>query len=144
MKVPNVEVLSRRGELLGIWWDRPGEGERKGSGLAGGGRPEGETHHVVGDVHAEDSGFVVHKRRRVEGEGGHADVDHVAVLLGQREGRSRERRLLVLPDVVKLALSEERTQLWDVSPDQTFRFSHDSTVVFYLHLQVDARSGNVG
>lgn len=101
------------------------EGERKGSGLAGGGRPEGETHHVVGDVHAEDSGFVVHKRRRVEGEGGHADVDHVAVLLGQRKGRSRERRLLVLPDVVKLALSEERTQLWDVSPDQTFRCSDD-------------------
>lgn len=68
---------------------------------------------------------MVHKRCRVEGEGGHADVEHVVVLLGQRKGRSRERRLLVLPDVVKLALSEEKTQLWDVSPNQTFRFSDD-------------------
>lgn len=38
MKVPNVEVLSRRGELLGIWWDRPG----RVSGKEAGWREEGD------------------------------------------------------------------------------------------------------
>lgn len=97
------------------------DGEREAGGKAGGGL-EGETYHVIGDVHAKSSGFVVHKRCRVDGEGGHADVQHVAVLRRQRKGWSRERRFLMLPNVVKLALSKKEKPC-DVSHDQTFSFS---------------------
>lgn len=67
---------------------------------------EDETYHVIGDVHAESSSFVVHKSSRVDSESRYADVQHVAVLRWQRKGWSRERRFLMLPDVVELALSK--------------------------------------
>lgn len=83
---------------------------------------EGEAYRVISDVHAERSGFVVHKRCRVDGESGHADVQHVAVPGRQRKGRSRERRLLVLPNVVKLALGKRQQMPTGVSLYQTGKF----------------------
>lgn len=106
MKVPNVVVVSRMGERLGICWCGP----RKVSGMScrwewG---LEDETYHVISDVHAEGSSFVVHKSCRVGGESRQGHVQHVVVLGRQRKGWSRERRLLMLPDVVKLALNKEK------------------------------------
>lgn len=62
------------------------------------------AHHVVCDVQAEDSSFVVHETCRVGGEGGQGHVHHVVVLGRQGKGCGGERRLLVLPNVVELTL----------------------------------------
>lgn len=108
------------GELLGICWYRPRKVSVKPCGLDW--RPEDETYHVISDVHAENSSFVVHKCCRVGGESRHGDVQHVVVLGWQRKGWSRERRFLMLPDVVKLALSEEENH-YDISLYRVFSSS---------------------
>lgn len=141
MKVPNVAVVSRMGECLGICWCRP----RKVSGMSCRWEwaPEDETYHVIRDVHAEGSSFVVHKSCRVGGESRQGHVQHVVVLGRQRKGWSRERRLLMLPNVVKLALDKEKK-----NPTVTFLYHvFDSpenlmVVFFYLQLQGDTRIGN--
>lgn len=73
------------------------------------GSQEDETYHVISDVQAEGSSFVVDERCRVGGEGGHADVQHVVDLGRQRKGCGGEWRLLMLSDVVKFTLNEEET-----------------------------------
>lgn len=137
MKVPNVVVVSRMGELLGICWYRPRKVSVNPCGVAW--RPEDETYHVISDVHAENSSLVVHKCCRVGGESRHGDVQHVVILGWQRKGWSRERRFLMLPDVVKLALNEEENH-YDISLSRVFSGSEikfSFTFNFKLILEVE-------
>lgn len=122
MKVPNVVVVSRIGDLRGICWYEPRKVSVKRVDWHGG-RLVDETYHVISDVRAQGSRLVVHKCCRVGGESRQADVQHVVVLRWQRKGRSRERRFLMLPDVVKLALrkAKRKKKNPDVSHDQTFQ-----------------------
>lgn len=70
---------------------------------------EDKAHHVIGDVKAQGSSFVVDKGCRVGGKGGQADVQHVVDLRRHGKGCGGEWRLLMLPDVVKFALINKET-----------------------------------
>lgn len=108
------------------------------------------AYHVVSDVEAEDSGSVVDEPCRVDGEGGHANVQHVVGLRRQGEGLREERRLLVLPDVVKFPLKVEETALEKhepdygvfLTPEQGFRYVIIS--LLYLQTQVYVRFRHCG
>lgn len=109
MKAPNVLVLSRMGEPCGICGDRARKVLDQCDGRKSRLILEVEAHHVVGDVQAEGSGFVVDEGCRVGSEGGQAHVQHVVVLGWQGKGCGGERRLLMLPNVVKFTLSDKET-----------------------------------
>lgn len=72
------------------------------------GNQEDEAHHVICDVQAEGPSFVVDEASRVGGEGRHADVQHAVNLGRQGKGCGGERRLLMLPNVVKFTLSDRK------------------------------------
>lgn len=106
IKFPNVLVVSRRGEIFGICY-----GDRKGQYdvlLVDSSKCwENGAYHVISDVHAHGSSFVVHKRCRVGSEGRQADIQHAVIFGRQGKGWGREWRLHVLSNVVKFTLNEE-------------------------------------
>lgn len=73
------------------------------------GSQEDAAHHVIGNVQAEGSRFVVDEGCRVGGECRHADVQHVVDLRWQVKGCGAEWRLLMLPNVVKFTLNDKDT-----------------------------------
>ena len=92
------------------------------------------AHHVVSDVQAEGSSCVVDEGCRVDGEGRHADVQHVVDLGRQGKGYRGERRLLMLPDVVKLTLNDGETSCNQTQASDTVHYSGQH---FFLYLQAE-------
>lgn len=110
MKVPNVLVLSRMGELCGICCDRGRQvvdqcNVVKVNSLR---NQEDTAHHVISDVQAEGSSSVVDKGCRVGSEGRHANIQHIVDLGWQGKGCGGKWRLLMLPDIVKFTLKGKR------------------------------------
>lgn len=109
MRAPNVLVLSRTGEVFGICCDRAREVSVTSQNDIHQGSQEDKVYHVISDVLAEGSSFVVDKCRRVTGKGRQADVQHVLVLGREGKGCGGEWRLLMLSNVVKFTLCKEET-----------------------------------